>query len=92
MRTGRTGLAHFLPKAKVPGCDSGICECGQALETPRHVLLYYPRERNAVQNLERQPTSYDFSIPQRGRVWSSRWMIQSGRLSQFQVANYLLYE
>jgi hypothetical protein len=44
LRSGRTGLAHFLCKAKVPSYDTGQCECGQSQETPRHVLLHCPRE------------------------------------------------
>ena len=44
LRTGRTGLWHFLSKVRVPGYESGQCECDIGLETPRHVLLYCPHE------------------------------------------------
>ena len=44
LRTGRTGLRHFLSKARVPGYESGECSCGTGPETPRHVLLHCPHE------------------------------------------------
>ena len=40
LRTGRTGLNHFLHKARVPGHESDQCSCGTRPETPRHVLLH----------------------------------------------------
>lgn len=92
MRTGRTGLAHFLHKAKVPGWDSGVCECGQALETPRHVLLYCPRERERRTEFGERADFVRLLDTPEGAGIASRWMIQSGRLRQFQVANSLLYE
>jgi hypothetical protein len=40
LRTGRTGLRHFLSKARVPGYESEQCSCGTGSETPRHILLH----------------------------------------------------
>jgi hypothetical protein len=44
LRTGRTGLRHFLSKAQVPGYQSEQCSCGTGPETPRHILLHCPHE------------------------------------------------
>jgi hypothetical protein len=44
LRIGRIGLRHFLNKVRVPGYESGQCECNMGPETPRHVLLYCPYE------------------------------------------------
>ena len=34
LRTGKTGLRHFLNKVRVPGYESGQCKCDMGLETP----------------------------------------------------------
>ena len=75
MRTGRTGLAHFLYKAKVPGWDSAICECGQAPETPRHVLLYCPRERERRIELGNRTDFVRLLDTLEGAAVASKWMI-----------------
>ena len=43
-RTGCTGPAHFLYKARVPGVESGLCSCRSGPETPRHMLIHYQKE------------------------------------------------
>lgn len=94
LRTGRIGLAHFLNKARVPEYDSGQCQCGQGEETPRHLLLYCPVERERREALgTRQERSFTrlLTTPE-GAARAARWTIQGGRLRQFQVAGTLLYE
>jgi hypothetical protein len=44
LRTGRTGLRHFLNKAQVPGYELEQRNRGTGPETPRHVLLHCPHE------------------------------------------------
>ncbi|PQE18260.1 reverse transcriptase protein [Rutstroemia sp. NJR-2017a BBW] len=92
MRSGRTGLAHFLCKAKVPSYETGLCGCNQSQETPRHVLLYCPREANRRAELGQGPTFVRLLDTPEGDAVASKWMIQSGRLRQFQVANSLSYD
>ncbi|PQE19210.1 reverse transcriptase protein [Rutstroemia sp. NJR-2017a BBW] len=92
MRTGRTGQVYFLNKAKVLGWDTGVYEYRQALETPRHMLLYCPRERERRTELGERANFVLLLDTPEGAGIASRWMIQSGRLRQFQVANSLLYE
>ncbi|PQE33420.1 hypothetical protein CJF32_00011127 [Rutstroemia sp. NJR-2017a WRK4] len=82
MRTGLTGLAYFLHKAKVPGWDSGICECEQVLETPRHILLYCPKERGRRTKLGERVDFVRLLDTPEGAGMASRWMIQSGRLRE----------
>jgi len=95
LRTGRTGLWHFLHKVRVPGYESGQCECGIGLETPRHVLLYCPHKSEYKETLkESQGGSLDFDRlldTPRGAPVVSKWMIRSGRIPQFQLAGTLLY-
>ncbi|PQE09053.1 reverse transcriptase protein [Rutstroemia sp. NJR-2017a BBW] len=76
MRTGRTGLTYFLHKAKVPGWDSGICECKQILETPRHILLYCPRERERRTEFGERADFVRLLDTPEGAGMASRWMIQ----------------
>jgi hypothetical protein len=95
LRTGRTGLRHFLHKVRVPGYESGQCECDMGLETPRHVLLHCPHELERREALkESQGGSLDFNRlldTPRGAPVVSKWMIRSGRIPQFQLAGTLLY-
>ena len=92
MRTGRTGLAHFLSSARVPEFPSKQCECGQGWETPRHVLMECTFEDD---RRPRREEGWDFvrllDTPEGAQVLT-KWMIQSGRLQQFRVANSLLYD
>jgi hypothetical protein len=95
LRTGRTGLRHFLNRVRVPGYESGQCECDMGLETPRHVLLHCPHESERREALkESQGGSLDFNRlldTPRGAPVVSKWMIRSGRIPQFQLAGTLLY-
>jgi len=52
-RTGCTGLAHFLHKARVPEFVSGACSCESGLETPRHMLVYCQKESVRREELQR---------------------------------------
>jgi hypothetical protein len=96
LRTGRTRLGHFLYKARVPGYESGQCSCGTELETPRHVLLDCPHKAECHIDLrEAQGGQLDFTslldTPKDAQL-ASRWMIQSGRIPQFQLAEQLFYK
>jgi hypothetical protein len=95
-RTGCTGLARFLHKARVPGIESGLCGCGGGLETPRHVLVHCSKESERREELRRVGGgTLDFrkllDTPE-GTGVSSRWIVRSGRLHQFSLAKALLYE
>ena len=95
LRIGRTGLRHFLNKVRVPGYESGQCECNIGLETPRHVLLHCPQESERREALkESQGGSLDLNRlldTPKGAPVASKWMIRSGRIPQFQLAGTLLY-
>jgi hypothetical protein len=96
LRTGRTGLRHFLNKVGVPGYESEQCSYGTGPETPGHVLLHCPHEgeRRTVLK-EAQGGHLDFARlldTPKGAPLASKWMIRSGRILQFQLAGQLLYE
>jgi hypothetical protein len=87
-RTGRIGLRLFLLTANVPGIDSSLCSCGHGVETAEHLLLHcrnYPSRWSRGARFKELATNEETV----GRV--ARHLIQSGRLSQFNLAKELLY-
>ncbi len=52
-RTGCTGLAYFLHKARVPGVESGLYSCENSFETPRHMLIHCEKEQAQRDELRR---------------------------------------
>ena len=95
-RTGRTGLASFLYWIGVPEFKSPVCRCGQEEETPYHVLRHRPLEEGNRQSLRTMcEGGIDvvrlLNTPEGAGV-AARWIVQSGRLSQFRVAKALSYE
>jgi hypothetical protein len=95
-RTGRTGLASFLYWIGVPDFQSPVCRCGQEEETPYHVLRHCPLEEGGRQSLRTMcgggiDVVRLLDTPEGAGV-TARWIVQSGRLSQFRVARALSYE
>jgi hypothetical protein len=90
-RTGRIGLASFLYKAHVPGVDSPNCKCEQGVETAEHLLLHCPIERERREWKRGARLSELLSNPVY-TVATAKWIIQSNRLGQFQLASRLLYK
>jgi hypothetical protein len=52
LRSGKTGLAAFLHRRKVPGYTSPICPCGQGSETPKHVMIHCSKHAETRHRLE----------------------------------------
>ena len=96
LRTGRTGLRHFLSKARVSGYESGQCSCGTGPETPRNVLIHCPHEaERRIVLREALGGHLDLSRlldTPRGAPVASKWMIRSGRILQFKLAGALVHE
>ena len=89
-RTGRIGLAHFLNKARVPGYETPACRCGLGDETAEHILLHCQLETERRQ-WRRGTRLRDLVSEPRNTASAARWIIQSGRIGQFQLASKLLY-
>ena len=89
LRTGRTGLRHFLSKARVPGYESEECSCGTGPETPRHILLHCPHEeeRRIVlrQALGRHLDLSRLLDTPRDAPIARKWIFRSGRILRFQL-------
>src|SRR5271167_2664378 len=96
MRTSRTRLAHFLYKAKVLSYNLEQCSCNTGIETSRHILIHClveaERRRTLQEALGSQLDYSQLLDSSKGAVVASKWMIQSKRLAQFQLAGQLLYE
>ena len=80
----------------MPGVESGLCNCGNSFETPRHILIHCEKEQAQREELRRVGGGdLDFKklldTPEGAGV-TSRWIVRSGRLSQFSLARSLLYE
>ena len=94
MRTNCNGFRHFLSRRRVPGIESGMCECGTGRETAKHVVVHCPlSEGKEVLRKGRQGTiDYKWLTTDRhGAARLARWLISSGRLPQYQLAHNLLY-
>ena len=89
-RTGRIGLVHFLAKARVPGYVSPTYICTSSDETAEYLLLHCKEEAEHC-IWWRGTTILDLvSTPSRA-AGTAKWLIQSNRMRQFQLASRLLY-
>ena len=92
LRSGKTGLAAFLCKRKVPGFDTPVCQCGYHAETVLHVLVHCPRlaqQRQALLHEGRLNKGWLLDTPQ-GAQLVTKWWIQQGILPQFSLAQQLM--
>jgi hypothetical protein len=95
LRTGRVGLASFLCKRRVPGYATPRCRCGEGNGTPEHFLLeceLYDYARSEWLGFGRRPRFLDLVGDSRWVGETTRWVLKSGELRQFQLAARLLYE
>ena len=91
IHTGKTGLAAFLHRRKVPGVHSPCCPCGQGVGSPKHVLVHCERFQEARASLE------DFGrvdlrrllCTEEGARKLSHWWLRHGVLQQFSLARAL---
>jgi hypothetical protein len=93
MRSGFVGLAATLRQLRVPGFESGICKCGRARETIRHLLVFCHEENHRREGLitDGRLDVNKLINTEAGAAKVTRWVIQSKRLGQFDLAGVLLY-
>ena len=96
LRTGHTGLRHFLKKLGYQDTNQTSAYAATGPETPRHVLLDCPDEEELRKFLrETQKGNLDLRKlldTGKGARVASRWIVKSGRIAQFRLASQLLYE
>ena len=95
VRTGKVGLKAFLFQRRVPEIATPHCRCGLGKETPVHLALHCPEEREARERLRAavapKPlrSGMDFAAvttdPETAKavVW---WFLSLGRIQHFQLA------
>ena len=92
MRTRKIGLRAFLHQRRVPEVLTPGCSCGDAPETPEHLLLSCREtagERRELPEL-RTRRDYEAQIDDPATAGSlARWMLRLGRLHQFDLAESL---
>ena len=90
-RTGVIGLREYLFRRHVPGIDSGQCEeCDSGYETPGHLLVACSHEND--RRTWRRGTTFRAMVSDPLLVRrTTSWIIQSGRIAQFELARQLLY-
>ena len=91
IRTGKTGLAAFLHRRRVPGITSPYCPCGQGAETPKHILIHCERfqaARVALEESGRVDIRY-LLCTEKGAKKLSHWWLSQGVLQQFSLAKAL---
>ena len=82
VRSGKTGLAGFLYRRKVPGFTSPDCVCGNGVKTLKHILVYCPRFaglRPALLRDGRLNTRVLLGCP-KGAAQLSGWWLRQGIL------------
>src|SRR5277367_4772437 len=95
-RIEKIGLAQFLYQRRVPGVVTRECSCGATPETAQHIALYCQDEAGRRDELRREEAggALDYrwlTGTNLGARKLSRWLIRSGRLQQFSLADRLLY-
>ena len=91
LRTGKTGLAAFLHRKRVPGVGSPCCPCGQGAEIPKHILIHCERFRDTRAELE-DSGRVDIKhllCTEEGARKLSHWWLSHGVLQQFRLARAL---
>ena len=91
IRTGKTGLAAFLHRRRVPGFSSPNCSCGQGAETPKHILVHCARFQEARSSLTgpRQVDLRHLLCTEEGAQKLSHWWLHNRVLHQFSLARAL---
>lgn len=94
IRTERIGLNAYLQSRRVPGHDSASCQCGHPRQTAKHVIMfcrrYIDQRRGMLEAADTQDYRKLVTQP-KGLKEVTKFLIQTGLLAQFSLANRLLY-
>jgi exonuclease III len=88
IRTGRIGLRGYLHTRKVPGFETGACQCGQEYQDARH-MLQCSLVTEGREAMTRQTGTEDLTAlttkPRNAKLLA-RWWIRTIPLDQFTLA------
>ena len=90
LRTGPTGLRHFLSKAWVQGYELKECSCDTGPETPMHILLHCPHEDERRVVL-REALWGQLDLSRLLAPLASKWMIRKDPIIQAGRGTSLLH-
>jgi len=79
----------------VPGFLADQCECCEGAETPRHAIVSYKLEavrQSQIKANGRRPNFVQLLTTPKGAKVVTRWMMESHRVPQFDLALSLSYE
>ena len=92
IRTEKIGFQAFLAQRRVPGV-SPECECGEAVQTPKHVILACPNaSEGRAEWLQRAGTS-DYRVltsTRKGLRMLAQRIMGLGLLQQFNLAREMV--
>ncbi|EDN04478.1 predicted protein [Histoplasma mississippiense (nom. inval.)] len=93
LRSGKTGLAAFLNRCKVPEFPTPQCPCRYEWETVEHVLIHCERWEQQRQGLIRNGRLDKRMLldTKEGLHLLSNWWMESGILGQFTLARELTH-
>lgn len=91
LRSGKTGLAVFLHRRRVPGYSSPICPCGNGSRIPKHIMVHCPEHREARHGLEinRRVDLKRLMTTPEGIHRATGWWLRQNILPQFQLVREL---
>ena len=96
IRTEHIKLTVFLNKVKIPKYEILTCQCSQVRETVTHVIMHcfrFAETRHLLENSKTDQLDLQVLTDMLTETqWLACWFMRLQILSQFQLAEQLLYE
>ena len=92
IRTEKIGLRGFLAQRKVPGIRPE-CDCGQAIQTPKHVILACPNTSDNRMEWLQKAGTVDYRVltsTRKGLRMLAQRIMELRLLPQFAIAREMV--